>query len=754
MFGVSLQGSPLTAALQVQSSVFAWTNPLIEETLSSRRQMANIRIATLFAVMLCLQQCNAKESAAGKVQLAVNPIRRVVTMLQAMEKKVTAEGEKEEELFDKFMCYCKNGKGALGASIASAEQKNEQLIASIKETDATLTQMKADLKSAQTDRAEAKEAVAKATALREKEAAAYAKESSDFKTNIAAMKKATAAIEKGTAGAFLQASTASVVKRLSVTMEISSMDRDLLTSFLTQGQEEAADYAPQSGQIVGILKQMTDTMEADLATATAEEQSAIKEFDSLVAAKTKQINALTKEIESKTARIGKLGVQLVTQKEDLDDTSKSLMEDEAFLKDLDKNCKTKEDEWAARCKVRAEELLALADTIKILNDDDALELFKKTLPTPALLQMQTSGKAMKERARATLQKAKGDVRLNLIALALKGKKVSFDKVLGMIDDMVKLLGEEQTADDDKKEYCEKLLDKTEDDLKTLELAVSDLGKAIADYKESIATLTEEIGDLEDGIKALDKQVAEATSERKEEHEDNVETVANDNAAKELIGVAKNRMNKFYNPKLYVAPPKRELSEEERITVNMGGTLAPTAAPGGIAGTGVEAFAQGSARAAVAPPPPPETFGAYTKKGEESTGVIAMMDMMVADLDKEITEIETEEKENQAEYEQFMKDSAGKRASDAKSIEDKESAKADLESTLIKAEEEKKSKMTEAMATAKYLSEVHGDCDWLLSNFDVRKQARAGEVDALTKAKAVLSGADYSLLQSAQVHRHN
>merc|ERR1740138_524231 len=121
------------------------------------------------------------------------------------------------------------------------------------------------------------------------------------------------------------------------------------------------------------------------------------------------------------------------------------------------------------------------------------------------------------------------------------------------------------------------------------------------------------------------------------------------------------MNKFYNPKMYKAPPKRELSEEERIAVNMGGTLAPTAAPGGIAGTGVMALSQ------VAPPPPPETFGAYSKKGEESTGVITMMDMMIADLDKEMTEVETEEKEAQAEYEQFISDSAAKRASDSKSI---------------------------------------------------------------------------------------
>merc|ERR1719163_2101582 len=200
--------------------------------------------------------------------------------------------------------------------------------------------------------------------------------------------------------------------------------------------------------------------------------------------------------------------------------------------------------------------------------------------------------------------------------------------------------------------------------------------------------------------------------------------------------------------MYKAPPKRQLSEEEQIAVNMGGTLAPTAAPGGIAGTGVTALAQ------VAPPPPPETFGAYTKKGEESTGVIAMMDMLVADLDKEITEVEVEEKEGQKEYEQFMKDSAEKRALDSKSIEDKESAKADLEAKLLKDKEEKTATTKEAMATHEYLAGVHADCDWLLSNFETRKTARAGEIDALTKAKAVLSGADYSLLQRVEVHRHN
>merc|ERR1719456_1612516 len=154
-------------------------------------------------------------------------------------------------------------------------------------------------------------------------------------------------------------------------------------------------------------------------------------------------------------------------------------------------------------------------------------------------------------------------------------------------------------------------------------------------------------------------------------------MASDNAAKELIKFAKNRMQKFYNPKLYKPPPKRELTEEERITLNMGGTLAPTNPPAGIAGTGI-----GLVQAhRDAPPPPPETFGAYGKKSEESGGVLAMMDMLVKELETEITQAELEEKDAQGDYETLMSDSAGKRADDAKSLVDKQAAKATMETEL-------------------------------------------------------------------------
>merc|ERR1712113_1086498 len=117
----------------------------------------------------------------------------------------------------------------------------------------------------------------------------------------------------------------------------------------------------------------------------------------------------------------------------------------------------------------------------------------------------------------------------------------------------------------------------------------------------------------------------ATAQRQAENKAFTEMMASDSAAKELLGIAKNRLNQFYNPKLFKPAPKVELSAQERILVSQGGTASPTPAPGGIAGTGVAVMAEVSAHSQgeVAPPPPPATWNAYATKSGESTGVIAM-----------------------------------------------------------------------------------------------------------------------------------
>merc|ERR1719171_2710983 len=273
--------------------------------------------------------------------------------------------------------------------------------------------MEAELKDAQVSRVEAKDTIAKATALREKEAKAFAAKKSDLDANLGALSKAIPAIEKGMAGSFLQTQAASVLRSISLSADMIPADRDLLASFLSSG----SDYAPQSGQITGILKTLEDEMEKDLSDATSEETAAIASFDSLIASKKKEIVALTKAIESKTMRIGELGVKIAQMENDLEDTQEGLAEDKKFYADLDKNCALKKKEWAAYKEMEATEMVALADTIKVLNDDDALELFKKTLPSASsFVQLQVGNGAIRKRALGALKAHKADPRLDLIEM--------------------------------------------------------------------------------------------------------------------------------------------------------------------------------------------------------------------------------------------------------------------------------------------------------------------------------------------------
>jgi len=313
-----------------------------------------------------------------------------------------------------------------------------------------------------------------------------------------------------------------------------------------------------------------------------------------------------------------------------------------------------------------------------------------------------------------------------------------------------LLGKEQEDDDTKKVYCRKELDESEDKLKGLHTDIDDAGKAIDEANEKSSTLTEDIAALTQSIKDLDKQVADATETRKQEHSDYVEALSANNAAKELLGIAKTRLNKFYNPKLAL--------------ISVGASAHPTEAPPAPAQAAATVNLLDSFNDAPSfvqtrsqddsddePAPPPEFPGEYEKQAEGNSGVLGLIDTLIEDLEKEITEMKADEKEDQQTYEELIKDSADKRAMNAKSITEKEGAKADLEERLHKMTTEKKGLEKEAADTADYLSNVHKECDWLLANYDVRKQARADEVEALKKATAVLSGADYSFVQ---ISMHN
>jgi hypothetical protein len=689
----------------------------------------------------------AVTSAVGLVQgdisigaSTANPVRRVINLLENMAKKVAAEGEKEEELYKKFMCYCTSTGGELQASIQEAQAKVPQLQTEIEEAEENLANTKLELKTAQEDRTASKEALASATSQREKENKAFVEQEAELKNYVDGLTKAVTAIEKGMTGSFLQGKAAMRLLRKAVeASSATEYDKQAVTEFL-QGSNTQS-YVPKSGEVSGILKTMLDNFASDLKETQDAEAKAVTTYEELKAAKTKQVNVLTSEIETKTSRVGELQVGIVGMKQDLKATSGSLVEDLKFAKQVKTDCESKTGEWEERKKLRGEELVAIHETIKILNDDDALELFKKTLPSPSLIQARTSSRTVREKALALINTARSGKKpsqrsqLDFLALALQGKDFSFAKVISMIDNMLKLLKEEEVEDENKKEYCGKSLDEAEDKGKALAQKIEDKEVAIEDAKETMDTLHKEIDGLQKGIKDLDKSVESATEQRKEENDEYKELMSSNSAAKELLNFAKNRLNKFYNPKLYKPPAKEELSEQARIAENAGGAV----------------FLQ---RPSVlvqvsqheTPEPPPETWGAYSKSSQGSSGVIQMIDLLVKDLDKEMTEAEVEEKNAQKEYEELMADSASKRAADLKAISEKTREKALNEESLETDAQSKKVAEKELMATKQFEMNLHSECDWLIQFFDVRKEARAQESDNLKAAKQILQGADFSLLQ--------
>jgi len=485
---------------------------------------------------------------------------------------------------------------------------------------------------------------------------------------------------------------------------------------------------------------------ANMAELNTTEIGDIKDYEGVIEAKKKELEPIQEMVESKMMRSGKIPVDIAEMKNDLGDTGEQIVDDKKFLADMQTNCATKEKFFAENVQMRGQEIQALADTIKVLNDDDALELFKKTLPSASsFLQISETTMDMKARALSALQGVKThNVNIDFIVMSLQGKKAGTDKIVKLIDNLAAALKKDGQDDADKQEYCAEQFDLSDDKKKVLEKEVEDHEATIDDLSSMPAQLTDEIDVLSDGIRELDKSVTEATEQRKEEADAYTLLLADTSTAKELILFAKNRLNKFYNPKQYNPNTKlysegKERTDEDRATVAAGGTLVDEEL-GGIAGSGI-GFAQ------VAPPPPPASIEAYGKKSEESGGVIALMDLIVKDLDKEMLEAKLTEKNAQQDYEHLMADSSAKRAQDSQTVSDKEGALADTTARLLETKDAKGSSEKNLMVQEQYISSLHADCDWLIKYFDMRTEARNAEIDAMLKAKDILRGADYSFLQT-------
>jgi len=682
--------------------------------------------------------------------LEANPIRKIVTLMQDMQKEIEAEGEKEKVLYDNFMCWCETGAADLKKGAETASAAIDEFSSKLEQETAEKSQIDQELIEHKADRESAKKDVDESTSLRNKEKEDYDAVAAESATNIKALSGALPALKKGLGGAALiqMAGASRLNKIIEHSLVLDSFDRESMTAFL-----QAKEGAPGSDQIVGIMEQMLEEMQKSSAEADADEAKAVASFNELTASKQKEIEVATGAIETKSVRSGELAVAIVQDQNGLDDAKEELADNQQQLASMTTTCAEKTKEFQVRSKLRAEEVAAISEAIAILNDDDALDVFKKAVPASSFVQSGSVGFLQAKQGKASaLTKAqtilsaaalKFDSKpLALISFSMRSKiklaaktgvkAQNFGMIMNMIDNMVKILGEEQAEDDKHKEYCEAEFDKSGDEEKATTDKIASLDATVTELTDSAATLKEDIATLTGEIKELDKSVAQATAQRKAEHAEYTTNAALNEAANALLEKAKQRLNKFYNPTLYKAPPKKELSMEDSLYVK----------------AGREEFAglvQIRAHSQVKQPVAPETFsGIQQPKREKSTGVLALMDMMQKDLQSDMADAEADEKGAQKEYEDLMNESAESRAQSAKSITDKEASKAELE-TKLQETKESKALTTETLEDISLtVNHLHTSCDFIMENYDTRKEARTNESESLKNSKSVLSGADFGL----------
>jgi hypothetical protein len=712
-------------------------------------------------------------SSSEKVQ--VNPIRKIVGMMENMQKEIAAQQAKDQELYDKFMCFCDNGAADLLKTASDAEAAGKAAAAQLEANTAEKAQLEGDLKTHASDLANAEKDLAEATNIREKQKSEFDATIGTKKSSEAALGKAIPAIEKGMGGAALvefmgPAGFKQIKKAIRSSQTITDGSRASVTSFLQGG-------TPGSGEILGMLKAMKDELSRDVAALEKDEAAAVAGFTDMKASKEKEVEFADESIESKKERVGVLAVEIVKGKDAVEDNAAEAAAAKKFAATLEKQCAAKKKEWAEISKQRADETAAIGEAIGILTDDDALDVFKKSLPAAALvqaapaagyrghrnmftgemsfLQAQKAPAQRFQKAQALLATASSSNKspgLSLMFFTLKSKMrlaekgaVDFSEIFKMIDEMIAILTKDNADDAAQKDFCIAELTKTETEKAATDDKLSSLASSIEEMTDQAAEVAENIKSLQDSIASLDKDVAEATEQRKSEHEEYSETLKLSEVALGLIGKAKNRLQKFYNPSLYKAPPKKEMSMEEKIISAGSSALlqqeAAFDAPD-VSLVQIRSLRRVQSDSKVAPPEAPEGPGGF-KKSEKSGGVMALMDMIMGELKQTMTESKMEEKYAQKEYVELMADSQESRATDLKSITESESSKAELESSLTEAKENQMLTLEQSQNVIATLAKLHGTCDFILKNFELRLNARTAEIEGLKTAKAVLAGANFS-----------
>jgi chromosome segregation ATPase len=664
-----------------------------------------------------------------------NPIRRVVGLLQEMQKEIEAEVAKEKKQWEKFQCFCKKNDGALDTKAKEAAAVIKKTQAEVESLTGQKKQLAEELKKHKKDRKDAEKNLADATKKRAEEKAKFDEATKDVRKTLEDIDRAIAALEKGMGKSFLQTGAAAYLKNViennaSTIDTLDIQDQQTLMAFLQSGK----DYAPAGGEIVGILKMMKDNFDESLGGILGEEEAAVKSYNKMKITLQDLIKTSGRAIEKKSELKGEVAVKIVEAKNLVATTEKQMGDDMATLAELKEACSGKGDEFATRQADAAAEVDAIGQAIGVLNNDDALQLFNKT-DTKALAQTSLLQTSMRKNSPVAavnmILNDKDFSRSPAIAMlaysakqALKSKKVDFSKIIKMIDDMVVILKKEGEDDVKVREDCNNSFNEAEAEEKELNHDIEGLTAEIDDQAGVVSAQTDIIAKAKEDIAAAKEAMAEATEQRKADNAEFVVAVDLNNQAVELIQKAKDKLNTYYNPQLVTTEAPVAPSDEDQIVQGAG-------------------FQEGAALVQKLPDGAPEVFSGDRKnKGQKGASVLALMDMLANDLNKDTQAMEHAETVAQKDYEKLSEDLARQTAESTKAQSDAEAAKASAEEAKLTAESTLDMKNTDLTDLKQTVADLHAKCDFILEAFEERKAARENEVAGLTKAKAILSGAKF------------
>jgi len=620
------------------------------------------------------------------------------------------EAANDDEIMDKMNCWCTTNDAAKSKAIEDGQAAIEQLTSDIESYTALGQQLKDDLEQANKDVAENEMELAQATSIREKENTEFLEAEKDQKMSIVGITKAVEAIGKATGGSFTQVIRENLGESMNQKfMQQMAAMHNQVESFLQTGSRVKA---PASSEVFGVLKQMKESFETSLKDAQTDEAESQKAYDDMKAAKDGELTSLKNMIESKSKQSAETVEKLAQAKADLEDTTKQLAADEKFLADLKERCANMDEEFAARKKMRTEEIAAVSEALGILNSDEAHDQMNKSLK---FIQRGSSfsGARMKQMrskaARLFLEAAIRTGSPRLSELAVSARSDVFAKIKTAIDEMLTQLKTEQKDEMKHRDWCieelnsnERETDEGYDQQKALQVENEELTLFLKNVDKEIEASKAEI------YNTL-LEMKHAGENRQAENQDYQETIADQKATQVILKKALTRLEAFYKKKAAAAA----------------------------------LFIQAHGYASQAPPP---GFGGEYKKSGAATGVLMMIEGIIKESKRTEEKATKDEQEAQSAYEGLVKESNGIVDALNQGITEKTGAKAKADVEMARNKKDQQDNMFQLEELHNVATELHKSCDFTIKNYELRQNARAAEMEALNQGKMILSGADPALLR--------